>query len=47
MMQRKMDMRYSMWIVKSLYRAGFLTTVAREMPKHKVRFIGSTEGQMK
>jgi exonuclease III len=32
-MQREMDMRFGTWNVKSLYRAGSLTTVARELAK--------------
>jgi hypothetical protein len=39
---RKMDMRFSMWNIQSLYRASLLIKVAREL----VGFGGCTEGQM-
>jgi hypothetical protein len=31
-----MDMRFGMWNVRSLYRAGSLTTVAKEISKYKL-----------
>jgi hypothetical protein len=35
-----MDMRYDTWNVRSLYRAGSLKTVARELRKHKLDSVG-------
>jgi hypothetical protein len=40
-----MDMRFGTWNVRSLYRAGFLMTVSRELARY-VRFSGSAGGQM-
>jgi hypothetical protein len=37
--QRKMDMRFGICNVKSLYRTGSLRTVAREIPKHDVDLV--------
>jgi hypothetical protein len=39
---RNMDMRFGTWNVRSLYRAGSLMTVSREL----ARFRGSAGGQM-
>jgi hypothetical protein len=40
-----MEMGLGMWNVRSLYRAGSLMTVAKELPKYK-RFSGRTGHQM-
>jgi exonuclease III len=34
-----MDMRFETWNVRSLYRIGSLTTVARELGKYKFDFV--------
>jgi hypothetical protein len=34
-----MDMRFSMWNVRSLYRAGLLMTVVKELSKHKLDLV--------
>jgi hypothetical protein len=36
----KMDTRFGMWNVKSLYRAGSLRMVAREISKYKLDLVG-------
>jgi hypothetical protein len=38
-----MDMRFGTWNVRSLYRMGLLTTVARELGKCKVGIVGVKE----
>jgi hypothetical protein len=38
-----MDMRFGMWNVRSLYRAGSLKTVARELWKHKLDLVDIQE----
>jgi hypothetical protein len=38
--QRQMDKRFITWTVRSLYRAGSPTTVAREMAKYNLPLIG-------
>jgi hypothetical protein len=38
-----MDMRFGTWNVKSLYRAGSLKTVARELEKYKLHLEGVQE----
>jgi exonuclease III len=38
-----MDMRFGMWNVRSLYRAGSLKTVARELGKYKLDLVGVQE----
>jgi exonuclease III len=38
-----MDMRFGTWNVRSLYRAGSLKTVARELRKYKVDLVGVQE----
>jgi hypothetical protein len=38
--RRNMDMRFGLWDVRSLYRAGFLLTVSRELPKYKLDLMG-------
>jgi exonuclease III len=38
-----MDMRFSTWNVRSLYRAGSLRTVAEEVSKYKLDLLGVQE----
>jgi exonuclease III len=38
-----MDMRFSTWNVRSLYRSGSLKTVAREIGKYKLDLVGVQE----
>jgi hypothetical protein len=38
-----MDMRFGLWNVRSLYRAGFLMTVSRELSKYKLDLVGTQE----
>jgi hypothetical protein len=38
-----MDMRYGMWNVRGLYRAGSLMTVAKEISKYKLDLAGVQE----
>jgi hypothetical protein len=38
-----MDVRFGTWNVKSLYRAGSLMTVAREISKYKLDLVGVQE----
>jgi hypothetical protein len=40
---KKMDMRFGMWNVRSLYRAGSLRTVAEEISKCKLGLVGVQE----
>jgi exonuclease III len=40
---KKMDMRFGTWNVRSLYRAGSLMTVAKEMSKYKLGLVGEQE----
>jgi hypothetical protein len=35
-----MDMRFGTWTVRSLYRAGLLETVGRELEKYKLYLVG-------
>jgi hypothetical protein len=35
-----MDMRFGMWNVRSMYRAGSLRLVGDEISKHKLDFVG-------
>jgi hypothetical protein len=37
---RKMDVRVGTWNVRSLYRAGSLMTVAKEIPKYNLYLMG-------
>ena len=37
--QRKRDMRFGKWHFRSLYRAGSLTTAARELTKYKLDLV--------
>jgi len=41
--QRKRDMRFGTWNDRSLYRAGSLTTAARELARYKFRLVGIQE----
>jgi hypothetical protein len=36
----KMNMRFGIWNVRSLYRAGWLMTVAKEISKYKLDLVG-------
>jgi hypothetical protein len=38
-----MDMRLGLWNVRSMYRVGFLMTVARELPRYKLDVVGVQE----
>jgi hypothetical protein len=38
-----MDIRFGLWTVRSLYRAGSLMTVSRELSKYKLHLIGVQE----
>jgi hypothetical protein len=38
-----MDMRFGIWTVRSLYRAGSLMTVAKELSKYKLDLEGVQE----
>jgi exonuclease III len=38
-----MDMRFGTWNVRSLYRIGSLTTVARELGKYKLDLVSVQE----
>jgi hypothetical protein len=38
-----MDMRFGTWNVRSLYRSGSLTTVARELGKYKLDLLRAQE----
>jgi hypothetical protein len=40
---RNMDMRFSTWNMQSLYRAGSLLTVSKELSKHKLDLVGVQE----
>ena len=41
--QRKRDMRFCTWNVRSLYRAGSLTVAARELTRYKLDIVGVQE----
>jgi hypothetical protein len=41
--QRKGDILVGTWNVKSLYRAGLLTAVARELARYKLDLVGEQE----
>jgi hypothetical protein len=41
--QKKMDMRFGTWNVRSLYRAGSLRTVAEEVSIYKLDLLGVQE----
>jgi exonuclease III len=38
-----MDMRFGSWNVRSLYRAGSLMTVSRELARYKLDLVGVQE----
>jgi hypothetical protein len=38
-----MDMRFGLWNVRSLYRAGSLMTVSRELARYKLDLMGVQE----
>jgi hypothetical protein len=38
-----MDMRFGMWNIWSLYRAGSLMTVSRELSRYRLDFVGVQE----
>jgi hypothetical protein len=38
-----MDMRFGMWNVRNLYRAGSLMTVVKEISKYKLDLVGVQE----
>jgi hypothetical protein len=38
-----MDIRFGTWIVRSLYRAGSLMTVSRELARYKLYLVGVQE----
>jgi hypothetical protein len=40
---RKMDMRFGMWNIRSLYGTGSLMTVAKEISKCKLDLVGVRE----
>jgi hypothetical protein len=42
-----MDMRFGTWKVRSMYRAGSLRTVAEEIIKYKLDFVGVEEVKWK
>jgi hypothetical protein len=37
---RNMDMRFGLWNIRSLYRAGSLMTVTRELTRYKLDLVG-------
>ena len=41
--ERKKDMRFGTWNVRSLYRAGSLTATARELARYKLDLVGVQE----
>jgi hypothetical protein len=41
--QKKMDMRFGTWNVRSMYRAGSLRAVAEKISKYKLEFVGVQE----
>jgi hypothetical protein len=38
-----MDMRFGAWNVRSLYRAGSLMTVSKELARYKIDLVGVQE----
>jgi hypothetical protein len=40
---RQGDVKFGSWSVRSLYRAGSLTTVTKELPKYKLDLVGVQE----
>jgi hypothetical protein len=43
--QQDMDMRFGLWNVRSLYRAGSLMTVSRELSRYKLDLVGVQEAR--
>jgi hypothetical protein len=43
---KKMDMRLGTWNIRSLYRAGSLVTVSKELSKYKLEFSENAGSQM-
>jgi hypothetical protein len=41
-----MDMRFGTWNVRSLYKAGSLMTVSRELARYKLDLVGGKGGGM-
>ena len=41
--QRKRDMRFGAWNVRSLYKAGSLTAASRELARYKLDLVGMQE----
>jgi hypothetical protein len=41
--RKKMDMRFGIWNVRSMYRAGSLRAVAEEISKYKLYLVGIQE----
>jgi len=41
--QRKRDMRFGTWNVRSLYRAGSFTAAVRELARYKLDIVGVQE----
>ena len=41
--QRKRDVSFGTWKVRSLYRAGSLTRAARELARYKLELVGVQE----
>jgi hypothetical protein len=41
--RKNMDMRFGLWNVRSLYRAGSLMTVSRELARHKLDLVRAQE----
>ena len=41
--ERKMDMRFGTWKVRSLYRLRFLTAASRELVRYKLELVGVQE----
>jgi hypothetical protein len=37
---RKMDMKFGMWNIRSLHRAGSLMTVVKEIEEYKLDLVG-------
>jgi hypothetical protein len=40
-----MDMRVGTWDIRSVYRAGSLETVSKELSKHRLDFVGVQKGR--
>jgi hypothetical protein len=42
--QRNMDMRFRLWNVRSLYRAGSQMTISRELARYKLDLVSAQVG---